>query len=297
MAEVVAVIVVTVAVGIALADNRRAFFDAYHRLGVASIAAAFVLGALGILATFMMWRTVLHGLDVDLSFRVEIRLYFVTQLGKYAPGSVWPAVMQMEAGRSRDVSRAQMLAANLMTIVLSCCVGLVIAVVTLPFYVAGQLERYWWVLLALPFLLALLHPRALPALLNIASRLLRRPPLEQSLGVRAEAGAGLWSIVSWTALGLQIGLLSSKATGKVDASIVLLSIGGMALASTIGILAIPVPAGAGVREVVLALVLARAMTPGTALAVVVASRVLLILGDVGLAAAVSAIRTKAVRDP
>jgi hypothetical protein len=288
---------VAVAAAVALANERRAFFDAYHRLGVAAVLAAFVAGAAGVLATFMMWRTVLHGLGANLSFRIEIRLFFVTQLGKYAPGAVWPALMQMEAGKSHRASRAQMLAANLMTIVLGCCVGLVVAVVTLPFYAASSLGRYWWLLVALPFLLALIHPRSFPALLNIAARVLRRPPLAQRLRVQAEAAAAAWSLASWGALGLQVAILASKASGGVDVSVILLSVGGMALATTVGVLAIPVPAGAGIREVVLGLVLSRVMPPGTALAVVVSSRVLLTLADVALAATVSPIRNKALPDP
>jgi uncharacterized membrane protein YbhN (UPF0104 family) len=292
VAAIIAVIIVVAAAAVAVARDQHQLFQAYHRLGLLVLGVAFLMGTAGVVGTFMVWRTVLRGLGADLSFRVEIRVFFVTQLGKYAPGAVWPAVMQMEAGRAHDAGRAQMLAANLMAIVISCVVGLFVAGTTLPFYVAGALTRYWWLLVALPFLIVLLHPQSLPWLINLASRLLGRPAPQQRLRVGAELKAVGWSLASWVALGLQVGILAAKGSGKVDISIFLLGAGAMALGSTAGILAIPVPAGAGVREAVLTLMLSRAMPAGTALAVAIGSRVLLILSDVALAAIVSPMRSR-----
>ena len=61
-------------------------------------------------------------------------MFFVSQLGRYLPGSLWPIVMQMDAGRRRGASRKTMLAANLITVtLLSLCVGLVLAALLFPF--------------------------------------------------------------------------------------------------------------------------------------------------------------------
>jgi hypothetical protein len=57
----------------------------------------------------------------------------------------------------------------------------------------------------------------------------------------------------------------------------------MALAFSLGVLFIPAPAGAGIRDVVLTLTLTASLTSGQALAVVVASRVILIACDLTLA--------------
>ena len=63
----------------------------------------------------------------------------------------------------------------------------------------------------------------------------------------------------------------------------------MALAVSAGILFIPAPAGAGLRELVLVLVLKPDLGTGGALAIVVASRVLLVAADLLLAAAAFAL--------
>jgi uncharacterized membrane protein YbhN (UPF0104 family) len=73
-----------------------------------------------------------------------------------------------------------------------------------------------------------------------------------------------------------------------------LCIGAIALAVPLGILFIPAPAGAGIRDVVLVLVLTVILTSGQALAVVVASRVLLILSDLVLAGLAAASRRRMV---
>jgi len=94
--------------------------------------------------------------------------------------------MQMEAGRARGASRRSMLGANLLSIVLGCTVALGVACLLLPLYDAHALARYWWGLLVLPVLLVLLHPRALPYVLDRAFALLHREPLEERLEPRAE---------------------------------------------------------------------------------------------------------------
>jgi glycosyltransferase 2 family protein len=251
-----------------------------------------VVGALGVAAMFPIWREVLAGLGVRLHWGAGARVFFTSQLGKYVPGSVWPVLMQMEAGRARGASRRTMLGGNLLTIVLSCCVGLLVACIALPAWSPHALTHYWWVFLSLPFLVVLLHPRALLAVLDKAFALLHRPPLNEQLPARSSVRAATWSILSWFLLGLHLYILCA-AIGYAGLSTLALCIGGMALAISAGVLFIPAPAGAGLREVILVLVLRSALTPGQALAVAVGSRVLLIVADLLLAGLAGAARSSA----
>jgi uncharacterized membrane protein YbhN (UPF0104 family) len=176
-----------------------------------------------------------------------------------------------------------MIAANFITVALSCCIGIALACLLLPFYDAEALATYWWALLALPFLVALLHPRALPGLLDWAFAVFRRPPLGERLDLRAELRACGWSLGGWFAYGAQLSVLA-WAVGGSGASLFLLCTGAASLAIPAGVLFLPTPAGAGVREVVLALVLSTVLNSGEVLAVVLASRAILILSDLGCAA-------------
>lgn len=277
------VLMVLVGAGLvwAVAKNASAFADTLQRLGVGGVLLSLVLGMLGIGATGLAWQAVLRGLGVDFGLRTVLRVYFVGQLGKYLPGSVWPIVMQMEAGRARGASRATVLAANLMTIVLGLASGLVAAAATLPFSYPGALSRYWWVLAASPLLVVLALPRTLPWLLGHALRLLRRAPLEARMDPRATLVAAAWSLLSWVLLGAHLAVIVAT-TGRTGPSTLVLAVGGLSLAVVAGLLFVPAPAGAGLREVVLGVVLGSVLDPTQVVVVVVGSRVVLLLADVVL---------------
>lgn len=278
------IVAVFVTAGYAVYRERHTFATAYRQLGVGLLVASYLSGLVGVGLTYLGWRQVLLGLRVEMPVGAGARVFFVSQLGKYVPGSVWPVLMQMEAGRRHGAGRRTMLAANLITLVLGCTTGLVVACVLLPVYDLNVLRSYWWVLLALPLLLSLLHPRAMPALVDVVLRVLRRESLGERLELRREILASMCFVASWVCLGLEVGVLAGGlAQGHDTASVYLLSVGGMALAASAGILFIPAPAGAGIRDVILGLVLTTVMTTGTAVVVVVTSRVLLTACDLTLA--------------
>ena len=248
----VVVAAVIAAAAVAIFHQRHQFDNSLHRVGIWALVASFACGAVGVGTSYGMWQQVLRGLGVLIPWKPGAAVFFTSQLGKYLPGSVWPALMQMEAGRARGTNRRTMLAANLIILIMGSCVGLVVACLLLPIYDSSALVHYWWALLALPFLLALLHPRALPWVLDRAFKLLRRPALGQRLDSRAGLRASGWSAVGWLAYGAHLAILAA-AVGHGGFSVFVLCTGAMALAIPVGILFIPAPAGAGIRELVLAL--------------------------------------------
>jgi uncharacterized membrane protein YbhN (UPF0104 family) len=262
--------------------QRQSFAHSLDVIGWEPLVGALALALVGVAATGPVWLALLDGFGVHFDWREGSSVYFVTQLGKYLPGSVWPVLMQMEAGRRRGASRRAMLAANALSVLLSCVVGLVLACMLLPLSGSGALERYWLGLVAVPFLLAALHPRVIPAILDRAFALLRRPRLDLRLDGGAEVRAAAWSLASWAAQGMTVAVLCI-GLGHDKGESLLLGVGGMALAAPLGILFIPAPAGAGIRDVVLALVLEATLPSGQALAVVLTARGLFIVSDVVLA--------------
>lgn len=269
---------------VAVYRERRDFFEAIKQMGAAAVVASFLFALLGVGLTVPVWREVLGSLGVRLPWRVATEVFFTSQLGKYLPGSVWPILLQIRAVRSRGRSPRTAIAANLLAIVLSCMVGLLLAAVLLPFLSAEALRRYGWVLLALPVLIALLHPRAIPSLLDGVARLLGRESLGERLGIRETLASCAWSAGSFAFLGLHIAALALATGSRFGVHLLLLCIGGMALAVCVGVLFVPAPAGAGIRDVVLGLILVGPLASAQAVTVVVISRAMLILVDLLLAA-------------
>lgn len=281
------VALVVVAASVAVYRDRHSFSKAIHVAGPWPVLGALLCGLIGTGATFPMWRSVLGGLGVHIPWGSGARIFFISQLGKYVPGSVWPVVMQMEAGRSRGASRRTMLAANLTTIAINSSTGLILACILLPTYNSAALHRYRLALIALPFLLALLHPRAITGILDRVLGLLRRPPLGVELRPAATVRAAGWSLLSWAGFGAHLSILAI-AVGPDRLSTWVLSTGALALAIPVGVLFIPAPAGAGVRDVVLTLVLGSIVSSGVALEIALMSRVVLIACDLLLAAVAAA---------
>jgi hypothetical protein len=275
-------VLVLVGVAAVVSRNWQAFVDSIHKIGIRGVVLSLVLALVGVVGSYLQWRSVLIGLDVRFGVLEGARVFFVSQLGKYLPGSVWPIVMQMEAGRRRGASRKTMLAGNLITVLLSMCVGLVLAATLLPFSSPATLHRFWWALAALPLLLVLVHPRSFPFLVDRVLKLFRRAPLQVRMTGAATMTALGWSTLSWVALGAHLAVLAA-AISMPSLTLLALCIGGMGLAVSAGVLFLPAPAGAGMREVVLGVVLLALLTSGQVVAVVIASRVIILLADLLLA--------------
>ncbi len=248
------------------------------RLSWPVLLGAFVLGLGNILAAGISWRILLADLGSPLAWGASMRVFFVSQLGKYVPGSVWPLLAQAELGGDHGVPRRRSVVIGMVAMGVSLATGLVVATATLPFAAPGAARRYLWVLLALPVLLAALHPGILHRLATFGLQVLRRPPLERPLTFRALGLAFGVQLIGWMLVGVQVYVLA-VALGAPPGRALPLCVGGVALAWSAGLLALPVPAGVGVREVILGLTLAPVLDAGSVVVVVVLSRLLTTLGD------------------
>lgn len=257
---------------------------AVTRIGLWPIVVSGVLCTAGTVVVGRVWLALARGLGYDAPTLQSQSAFFVSQLGKYVPGSVWPVLVQMEHGRRWGTPRRTMLAANVMMLALVTATGLVVGVVLLPWSSADGLSRYWWTVLLLVPLLACLHPRFVPAVLDRALAVVGREPLGARVPARATVSAGAWCVVLWVLMGAHLLVLTTSlgASGWTAAAA---AVGGMGLGWAAGLVFIPAPAGAGVREVILVATFAPEIGASPALTVALTSRVLLLLADVLLAGA------------
>ncbi len=253
--------------------------DALGRMGPGWFLLSLLAALIGLGFTSLAWRTLLADLGSPLPAGPGTRVFFLAQVGKYLPGAVWPFVAQMELGRALGVPRQRSAVAGLLFVGLHCATGLLVASATLPFASPEAAEHYWWVLALTPVLLVVLHPRVLSPLLDRAFWLLRRPPLDRRLTVGKTVRACGFLLVTWAFYGLSLYALA-RPLGLSGADSFFLATGAYALAWSAGVMVLGlVPAGIGVRELVLGAVLLPVLPAGAATAVVVASRVVQTLGD------------------
>ena len=113
------VVAMVVAFGVALAGQWSEIGDHLGEQRPLVLLGALALALAGVYQSFLTWRGALAVLGSRLPVRSAARLFFVTQLGKYLPGAVWPVVAQMRMGRELGVPRQRMGLAFLLTLGLS----------------------------------------------------------------------------------------------------------------------------------------------------------------------------------
>ncbi len=278
-------LVILAAVAWAVARNWTAVSADLTRVHPAALLAALVLALVGPVLTMLGWRVLMADLGSPLHVAPSAGIFFVGQLGKYLPGSVWSVLAQAEMGARLDVPRRRSGVVGLVSIGLGVLTGLLVGLPALALLIgSSHAASAAWLLLALPLVVVACWPRALNLLVATGLRVLRREPLEHDLSGRAVLVTVLLFVASWLAFGLQTWILARSVGGANGAgSLTLATLSGYALAATIGQLAIIAPAGVGVRESLLVFLLGSSMTSSAAFAVVLLSRFAVTLGDVLLA--------------
>jgi uncharacterized membrane protein YbhN (UPF0104 family) len=250
------------------------------------LLASFAAAALGVACTALAWRTLLAGLGAPLPVGDAGQVFFLSQIGKYLPGSVWPYLAQARLGQDLGVPVSRSATAGVTFVLLHLLTGLVLGV---PRVVLGDDldQRFVLALVAVPVLAVVLHPRVLSRLTQAAGRAMRVQvaPLQPSW--RSLVLAVAWLIAAWLLYGLSLAALVAPFTPVSAGSLGLLT-SSYALAWSVGFLGaalvvVAAPAGLGFREIALFATLSGVVPAGAAALVVLLSRVLMTLADLGWA--------------
>lgn len=241
--------------------------------GAVRLCVAVVCAAVGLALTGVLWRSLLARLGSPVPLRDAGAVFFVGQLGKYVPGSVWSFAVQAQLGRRHGVPARSSVTASALFLILHTFSGLVLGgLLVAGGVVSTDLDLVWWLLLVAGGAVAMTPP-----VLRVLGRRLSgvdvaAPDLLRSLVlmtmVWACYGASLWVLLPNTDL--------------------LAAVAAFALAHAAGVLLVFAPAGLGAREAVLIALLAPAVGVPAAAAAALLARVAHSIGDFALAAAAAA---------
>jgi len=262
--------------------NGPALLEALRGANALLLVPAVLLAALALLLAFDSWRVLWRSFGVALPLLPGARVFFVSQTGKYVPGSIWPIAAQAAMARRHGLAASESVVLSLIAMGVSIAVGLAWGAAVTILALPGLLPGYGWV--AAVAVLGLLA--VLPPVVTRAARLVSRLPrvdasrLDYRLPVALRsAGAQLGN---WLIGGLHLWLVV-VALGAEPGAALLPSLGAFPLAFALGVLLIPFPAGLGVRELVIAVVLAGVVSEPTAALAAVVSRVIYAGCDFALA--------------
>jgi uncharacterized membrane protein YbhN (UPF0104 family) len=267
----------------AVLARRSEVADAIGRLSVGWLLLGLLATVANAACAGLLWNTVLRDLGARLPVPVAARVFFVGQLGKYVPGSVWPMVMQAEMASDHGIARRKTAAATMASLLIAIASALLVVVVTLPVVPDVLPRQFGWTPLLVVPLVVLLHPRVLVPVIDRALRLVGRDPLDRRTTLRGTLRATGWAVLSWLFAGVQVAALMVPLGAPATAHSFALAAGGYALAWAVGFVVVIAPAGAGAREVALAAVVTTVLGAGAVVVVVLVSRALFTLTDLALA--------------
>lgn len=230
------------------------------------------------------WRLVLHGWGERLEGLAAARIWTVSSLGKYLPGKVWAiAGMALMAQRAGVAAWAATGSAVILQALAVAAGGAVVAVTG-----TAVLEAQWpgfraGLALLLVGSLAGLVLMTWPPFVRRLLRLVRIQPTAATPGTAAIVMATVANLVAWVGYGAAFWLL---AAGLLPQSGLRLdvAVGAFTASYLAGLLFLPAPGGVGIRESVMVLMLQGPLGEGGALALAIASRLLLTLTEFGAAA-------------
>jgi glycosyltransferase 2 family protein len=249
----------------------------FGRVDSGVLAGASLVSAAAVTAHGLVWPMMLRRLGVPAKAS-WVGLYFMGQLGKYVPGSVWQYAGRIGLARRRGVPTRIALASVLIEIAGSALAAAILAALALPL---GWAAVVWAALvvgmLARSRLAGLVHRLAPPA------AELRAAPVAVCLYVLVWLGYG---VAFW---------LTARALFAVPASQLVFYVGVFATAWVAGFVVVFAPGGIGVRETVIVALLAGRLGEAHAIALAAASRIVLTCVD--LAGGAAALSVPALRRP
>lgn len=248
---------------------------------------ALLLAAGAALATYLIlidsWRRILAGYDHALPFPVAARIWILSNFGKYLPGKLWiiagMAVMAREVGVRPAAAVTSAVIMQALALASGAAVGA---------FAPGALDALgsWgpWgagvvALASIGGLALLVSPGALKLLQSL---LPAGAPTVEPVRMSALLIGLLGNLSAWIGYGLATRWL---AAGLFDAPAlpVLVASGAFAVSYLAGLLALVVPGGIGVRETIFVVLLQPFIGLPAAVALAIASRILMTLIELALA--------------
>jgi hypothetical protein len=209
------------------------------------------------------WWLLLRGCGAPSAFWPAASVWGKSILARYVPGNVFMFVGRAWMSHAQGLVVERVSAAMVYEQALGVGGALLAVAVLFPFweYRPGVTALS---LIAIPILVALLHPRVFSPLADRVLRLLRRAPLEATLGFGAVLGMLVLFMVDWFVAGAGAWMLARSITGLTVDSLPRVIV-AYSLAYVAGMAAFFIPSGIGVREAVLATSLSKELPGGVAL--------------------------------
>lgn len=242
------------------------------------VAPAWIAGSsLLVFMTYVMqiesWRRILAGWGQRLPFSPAARAWSLANLGRYVPGKVWSVAGLVVLAERAGVQRAPAAASAIVIQAVSLGSGVAVVAAATPHSAPPARLALAGVAAVATIAVLVWRPTAV-----WLSRLVSAAKALEPLQVRAVLASAALTVLTWVTYGAAFWMLAQGLIPQA-ALPVSTAVGAFTLGYILGLLALFAPGGVGVRELVLVGLVTPFLGSGGAVAVSVASRVLLTLTE------------------
>jgi len=230
-------------------DFRQLHFNI--RLLIASILFLWV----HFLSSVLGWKLILDKLDVSLPFLKGIKIMFYSQLGKYLPGKIWTFTGRMYFCQKVGIPNSKTFISMVLELALTVLSGILIFLISLLLGSRFKMDINPFLLVIVAVLIiTMIHPKILVRLINFFLRWLKKEQIKIDLNFSQIFVLTAYYCIIWFCFGIAFYFLINSVTFITPSKIPIIT-GSFAISSTIGVMALFAPAGLGVREGILSLLL------------------------------------------
>lgn len=251
---------------------------------------ALLVGMLTFLSLSLLWHKTIQQLGYPLRIPIGMRIWFLSQVVRYAPGNVWQFFGRVYLANKEGIAAQSISLSMVFELLQTITAGLLVAALSLVFWQQLHVLSYATLLL-IPLIVWYVSPQLLQRPLNWLFQQIRLPSDALVLHRRDLLVLLPGYCVSWVLFGMVLYLLT-YAVYPLPLSQLPAITGIFAIAWILGFLSFITPSGLGVREGILGMLLGTLMPMPIALLVTVLSRVFLTLAELCCVALVVLIPTK-----
>lgn len=280
--------------GLTIARHRDELAALQWRIEPLPLAASLALLALTLGWGVWIWQRVLLRLGERVPLRPLLRIWFLASLARYVPGKVWQFVGAVQLGRGYGIAALPIVTSMVVSMGFTMAAALLIGAPLLAFQFLDDGGAVALSIACAVLVLSAVHPAPMNAALRLIPRTLHRDVLRWTGGWADGLLLLFWSVLSWVAYGCAFSLFAASIF-DVAASAVPAFIAANAIAVLAGIVAVVAPAGLGVREYTMNVLLEPWLpAAGAAALLAVLSRLWVVAGELlgaGLSVLVARDRT------
>ncbi len=216
-------------------------------IDVVYLSLSFLVLLIAQVYVVFLWQNLVNSGKHTLSFKNAVSIFYLSALGRYIPGKVWQLVGLAYLSEGAGIESEVAITASLLSQSLSVITGILISTGILIMY----LPLYAVIGLVL-MILVFLYPPVFNRLLNWVSLRVRKKSVSLDISIFKEVLLFSGYIVAWLVYGFSFYLLFASINIHIS---LFKSVEFFSASYLLGLFAVFVPGGLGVREGVLTILL------------------------------------------